>query len=170
MPTYTPLNRFIHKIASSKWGAKIFSRILPYGDNAVFRLTNGRHTIASWLSGLRVVMLTTTGAKSGEPRTVPLVCIPHTAVPTGFAIIASNWGNKRPPAWYFNLRANPRAVGVMGGISQTYVAHEATAAEYDHFWATAEATYIGFPRYKERAGRLIPIMVLEPAPAASDTL
>lgn len=58
----------------------------------------------------------------------------------------------------------------MGGISQTYVAHEATAAEYDHFWATAEATYIGFPRYKERAGRLIPIMVLEPAPAASDTL
>ena len=115
-------------------------------------------------------MLTTTGAKSGEPRTVPLVCIPHTAVPTGFAIIASNWGNKRPPAWYFNLRANPRAVGVMGGISQTYVAHEATAAEYDHFWATAEATYIGFPRYKERAGRLIPIMVLEPAPAASDTL
>lgn len=162
MPTYTPFNRFIHALAASSWGAPIFARLLHPVDRAVFKLTSGRHTFASWVSGLQVVMLTTTGAKSGQPRTVPLVCIPHATNPACFALIASNWGNKRPPAWYFNLRANPRATGTIAGVAQQYIAHEATAAEYAAFWATAEATYIGFPRYKVRAERHLPIMVLLP--------
>jgi deazaflavin-dependent oxidoreductase (nitroreductase family) len=159
MSTYTPFNRLIHKIASSTWGARLFSPLLPYGDRAIFRVTNGRHTLTSWLSGLQVIMLTTTGAKTGQPRTVPLVCIPHPSG-AGLALIASNWGNKRPPAWYFNLRTNPQATGTIAGITRTYVAHEATAEEYETLWTTAEAIYLGFPRYKERAERHIPIMVL----------
>jgi deazaflavin-dependent oxidoreductase (nitroreductase family) len=153
------LNRFIHKVASSTVGARLFSPVLPYADRAVFRMTHGRHTLSSWLSGLEIIMLTTKGAKSGQLRTVPLASIPH---PNGVdvAVIASNWGNKRPPAWYFNLRTNPQATGTIAGTTRTYVAHEATAEEYETLWTTAEAIYLGFPRYKERAERHIPIMVL----------
>ena len=163
MPHYTHFNRLIHRLASSTWGARLFSPILPYADKAVFRLTNGRATFASWAAGLTIVMLTTTGAKTGQPRTVPLAAIPH---PNGqdWAVIASNWGNPRPPAWYHNLRAHPQASGTIAGVAQTYVAHEATADEYDQLWTTAAAIYPGFPHYKERAARHIPIIVLHPTP------
>ena len=89
----------------------------------------------------------------------------HPNDPDYLAIIASNWGQKHYPAWYFNLKANPNATGVINGSTYSYLSREASGAEYDKFWQTASKMYIGFPRYKERASNLhIPIMILTAMP------
>ncbi|HSD81740.1 MAG TPA: nitroreductase family deazaflavin-dependent oxidoreductase, partial [Solirubrobacteraceae bacterium] len=107
------MQRTLRRLAATGAGAWLFSRILHRIDRPVFRLTRGRHTLASLISGLPVVLLTTTGARSGLPRTVPVLALP---TPDGLAVIASNWGKARHPAWYHNLRADPRgSVAVAGG-------------------------------------------------------
>ena len=160
---YSTFHTLIQKLASSRLGAWYFSRTQHHFDRIFLRLSNGRMTMTSILSGLPVVMLTTTGAKSGLPRTVPLLCIRHKQTPDTFALIASNWGQKHYPAWYFNLKANPRATCAIAKQIGEYTAHEAKGEEYEQFWQRAMETYIGFPYYKQRVGkRHIPIMVMIP--------
>jgi len=81
------INRIIQTIASSKPGAWFFSRTLHHMDRPVFRLSKGKYSAASIFTGLPLVMLTTTGAKSGLARTVPLLAIPDG---DNFILIASN--------------------------------------------------------------------------------
>ena len=158
------LNKFVIKIAASGPGSWLFSRILHHIDPPVFRMTKGRKTLTSILTGLPIVMLTTIGRKSGKPRTLPLLGIRDQENAGVFALIASNWGQQRNPAWYYNLKANPLATCVIDGVSGEFLAREAEGDEYDRFWRYAEATYPGFPTYKKRAaGRRIPIMVMTPA-------
>jgi deazaflavin-dependent oxidoreductase (nitroreductase family) len=106
-------------------------------------------------------MVTTTGARSGRPRTSPLLAIGDRAQMGSFALIASNWGQHQFPSWYFNLKRDPRAVCNMNGQAATYLAHEATGEEYQRFWTYAVETYYGYTLYRQRAGRRIPIMVME---------
>src|SRR6185437_5338707 len=106
------VQRFLRRLASSGPGAWVFSRVMHRVDRPVHRLTRGRHTLGSLLSGLPVVMLTTVGARTGRPRTVPVLGIP---VGNGVAVIASNWGQRRHPAWYYNLRSHPEAQVVVDG-------------------------------------------------------
>lgn len=130
-------------------------------DRTLLKLTIKRTTLTSVLSGLPVVVVTTVGAKSGVARTVPLACIRDERDPNSFALVASNWGQDHHPAWYFNLRACPRATCLISGRTGEYVAHEATGEEYERFWQRATDAYIGFPAYRQRAGnRHIPIMVM----------
>jgi deazaflavin-dependent oxidoreductase (nitroreductase family) len=108
-------------------------------------------------------MLTTTGAKSGLPHTIPLIYIRDEENPEIFALIASNWGQDHNPAWYYNLKKNPCAVCSIRGETREYLAHEATGEEYERFWQRATETYVGYPLYKARAGsRRIPIMAMTP--------
>lgn len=158
---YSAFHVFMQKIASSKPGAWFFARTLHTFDRIALRLTHGRHTLSSIVSGLPLVILTTTGAKSGLPRTLPLICLRDKTDPNTIAIVASNWGQYKNPAWYYNLKANPKAKGAIKGIERAYVAHEARDDEYQMFWQQAMDTYPGFPNYKRRAShRHIPIMVL----------
>jgi deazaflavin-dependent oxidoreductase (nitroreductase family) len=160
---YSLFNSFIQKLASSRPGSWFFARTLHHMDGFFLKVSNGRMTMTHILSGLPMVILTTTGAKSGLPRTLPLACIRDTNDPGQFAVIASNWGQHHHPAWYFNLKANPRATGVIDGQAKKYLAHEANDDEYARFWQGAMEAYLGFPLYKQRAGkRHIPIMVLTP--------
>ncbi|HEY4826087.1 MAG TPA: nitroreductase family deazaflavin-dependent oxidoreductase, partial [Solirubrobacteraceae bacterium] len=98
------VQRTMRRVAASGPGAWVFARVLYRIDRPVYRITRGRHTFASLLSGIPVVMITTTGARSGQPRTVPVLGLPTA---DGLAVIASNFGQRRHPGWYFNLRANP---------------------------------------------------------------
>lgn len=108
-------------------------------------------------------MLTSKGAKSGLLRTVPLLCIRDENEPDSFALIATNWGQKSYPAWYYNLKTNPEAVCTIEGKSGNYLAHEAQGEEYPRHWQNAANTYFGYPLYKQRiSGRRIPIMVMHP--------
>ena len=111
-PTYNHaqsnvLKRAIRRSAGWKPLSLFYARTLHLFDRAVFKVTRGRATFTSWLAGLPVAWLTTTGAKSGAERTSPVL-----AIPCGdgrLIVIASNYGQRNNPAWYHNLRKNPRA-------------------------------------------------------------
>jgi deazaflavin-dependent oxidoreductase (nitroreductase family) len=154
---------FAQKIASSAMGAWLLSRTLHQSDGIFLKASKGRVTLSSILTGLPVVLMTTTGAKSGLPRRVPLLCIREMDNSDQFAVIASNWGQHHHPSWYHNLKAVPRVTCSLQGNVREYVAHEASGDEYERFWESAVEAYIGYPLYKQRAGgRRIPIMVLTP--------
>ena len=164
--TKRPLSRFqrlMQKIASSKPGAWVFARTQHHLDRLVFKLSGGRTTMAGVLTGLPVVMLANKGAKSGLIRTIPLLCIGDEENPDNLILVASNFGQRHHPAWYYNLRANPQANCTLYGITRTYRAREATGEDYERYWSHALDVYMGFPHYKIRAGqRHIPIVVMEP--------
>ena len=161
---YPLIPSILQKFASIRPVSWLFSVILPNPDRIFLKLTGGRKSLTSILAGLPVAMVTTTGAKSGLPRTLPLVYIRDDRKPGVFALVASNFGKKHNPAWYYNLKANPRAACEIGGAAKEYTAREARGEEYDRFWSCAVDTYFGYALYRERAGkRHIPIMVMEPA-------
>jgi deazaflavin-dependent oxidoreductase (nitroreductase family) len=155
---YSMSNRFIQKFASTRFGAWFGSHLMHHFDRLFLKINKTR-TLTSILSGLPIVILTTTGAKSGLPRTVPLVCIQQDN--DTFAIIATNWGQSHYPAWYHNLKNNPQVTCSICGEVGEYTSHEAAGEEYDKFWNYAQNTYLGFSLYKQRVcQRHIPIMVM----------
>ncbi|MEW5873465.1 MAG: nitroreductase family deazaflavin-dependent oxidoreductase [Chloroflexota bacterium] len=153
----------MQRIAASKPGAWFYSRTLHHFDRLFLKLSGNRVAMTSLVAGLPVVILTSKGAKSGLPRTVPLLCIQDESEPGSFALIATNWGQKPYPSWYFNLKANPEATCSIAGKAGKYLAHEAQGEEYERFWEYALNTYLGYPLYKERiVGRSIPVLVMKP--------
>lgn len=159
----SPFQSLVQKFAATRFGSWFGSVALHHLDGLVLKLTRGRSTMTRIVSGLPVVILTTVGAKSGMPRTVPLLCIRDEVEPIKFALIATNWGQFHHPGWYFNLKANPQAKCSFGVQSGKYLAHEANGEEYERFWRYAARMYAGYTRYKQRAGiRRIPIMVMTP--------
>ena len=159
---YSRLHSLIQRLASTALVARLAAPILPHIDRTARRLLGRPVIVTNVVAGLPTLLLTTTGAKSGLPRTVPLVYIRDPHDPRRLALIATNWGQERYPAWYFNLKAHPQARCEVAGVDTACTAHETSGAEYDRFWELAAATYRGFPRYRERIAerRHIPIMVL----------
>lgn len=154
------LQRALRLVAASGPGAWLFARVLHRIDRPVYRLTRGRHTFASLLSGIPVVMITTTGARSGQPRTVPVLGLPTA---DGFAVIASNFGQRRHPGWYHNLRADPEGSFAVGGRSSRFRAVEVEGDRRREIWDQGLRIYPGWSQYERRAtNRQIAVFVLEP--------
>ncbi len=152
--------RLVMPIAWSRSGVWLFARTLHHLDRPLLRWSQGRFSLTSFLTGIPIVSLTTTGAKSGQPRTVPLIALEDGE---RLVIIASNFGQAHYPAWYHNLRAHPQAVVTRRDRTRTYVAHSAEGEERDAYWEAAVKLYPGYRVYKERAaGRTIPVIVLTP--------
>lgn len=158
------------KLQSARWWHDIMKRIgtlqsviwllshtLHHLDRLVLRLTNGRYMTLNWFTGLPFLTITTTGARSGQPRSVPLIGLPHGEQ---IVLIASNWGRNRNPAWYYNVLAHPTVTVTVDGETVVYTAHEAHGAERDTCWQTAVNYYPAYEAYKKRAGRQIPVIVL----------
>ena len=164
MRTYDQANAFqrgLRRFASSGPGSWLFARILHRIDRPVYRLTRGRHTFASLLSGLPVVMLTTRGAKSGLPRSVPVLGFP---TEDGLVVIASNYGRERHPAWHHNLRAHPEGEVTVDGVTRRFRATEAEGERRERIWRAGRTIYPGWSTYARRAPhRRIAVWVLEPA-------
>ena len=112
----------------------------------MFRATKGKHMLSSLLSALPVAMVTTTGARSGEPRTVPLLAMP---TDDGLAIIGSWYGNAKHPAWRHNLRANPDGEVDVEGERWAFRAEEVEGERRERIWQKALETYPGFSRLRE---------------------
>jgi deazaflavin-dependent oxidoreductase (nitroreductase family) len=127
----------------------------------VFRLTDGEHTLSSLLTGLPIIMLSTTGAKSGRVRTVPVLGLPDG---DRIVVFASGYGQSaRFPAWYHNLRAEPEARATVNGTDLRVRAYEAQGEERDRLWREALEIYPGFADYQKRSGgQDIPVVVLSP--------
>ena len=116
----------LQSIPASPAGAWFFARTLHYIDRPLLRFTNGRLSVASLLSGLPVVTLTTIGAKSGQLRSVPLVGMEDG---NKLILIASSYGRPQHPAWYHNLRHNPEVIVALHGRIGSYIAREVTGEE-----------------------------------------
>ena len=145
--------------ARSRVGAWYFINVAMRIDRALLPLSGGR--VSSGL-GQQVGMLETVGAKSGQRRRIPLLYLRDG---NHVVLIASKGGNTKHPAWYWNLKANPRVRFLgPGGLTGDYLAREAEGDERARLWAEAVDYYDGFATYQGRTdGRQIPVVVLEPA-------
>lgn len=123
----------------------------------VYRLTRGR--VMGRVGPVPVLLLTTTGRKSGEPRTAPVV---FTRDGDGYVVIGSNAGNSRTPAWAYNLKAEPRARIEVRSDKLDVAARVAKGEERERLWAKIAGEYPGFDDYDARTDRDIAVFVLEP--------
>jgi deazaflavin-dependent oxidoreductase (nitroreductase family) len=156
-----PLHKAVRVTAAWRPVSWFYARALHHIDRIVYRVTRGRATFTSWVAGLPIVMLTTTGARSGRPHTLPLVALPEG---DRLIVIASNYGQRRNPAWYHNLRANPRATIEFEGSTREMVARELEGSERERHYARGVEAYPGWTQYEKRAAhRRIPVMELTPA-------
>lgn len=154
-----PVQRAVRWFAATPVGDWLFANVLRRLDEPVYRLTSGRHTAANLLSGLPVVHLTTTGARSARPRTVPVLGLP---TPDGLAVIASNFGRRSHPGWYFNLRAHPHATVTVDGRSSGVRAVEAAGGVRERVWRHGLEVFPGWSTYERRAGRGLGVFLLVP--------
>ena len=153
--------RGIRRFAASRPGSWLFSRTLDHLDHVVFRATRGRHMVSSLVSGLPVAMVTTTGARSGEPRTVPLLGQPTT---DGLALIGSWYGNAKHPAWRHNLRKHAGGEVEIEGQRWAFRAEEIEDERRERIWQQALQSYPGYAVYAKRAApRRISVFILHPA-------
>lgn len=158
----TPANRaqrLTQRVTATAPGAWISQRTLYPLDRAVFRWSDGRHSVPGLMAGLPVILLTTTGAKTGQPRTMPLVGTPWG---DDLAIIGSNYGQRNTPGWVYNLEADPHATVAYRDVSVPVVARRLDADEADAVFEKAAKAYPGYGRYRARAGhRTIRVFLLE---------
>jgi F420H(2)-dependent quinone reductase len=117
------------------------------------------------LGGLPVVILTTTGSRSGKTRKNPVMRVEQDGV---FAAIASYAGNPENPQWYYNLLAHPYATVQDGPQIRRVRAREVFDEEKQTWWAVADALNPNYARYRSTAGRDIPVLALEPAEWADE--
>jgi deazaflavin-dependent oxidoreductase (nitroreductase family) len=137
------------------------------GVNTVaFRLSHGR-AAAHVPGGARICLVTTTGRRTGRPRTVPLLYLPY--CDDQIVLVASHGGLNAHPAWYLNLRADPRATVEIGANRMRMDARLATATERTEVWPTLVAIYPRFEVYQRRTTRLIAVMILAPMVPARDS-
>ena len=125
--------------------------------SGLYRASRGR--VAGRVGSLDVLLLTTTGRKTGKPRTVPLL---YAEAGSGFAVIGSKGGAVHDPAWCVNLRANPAASVHLGGRQVPVKAREAEGDERDRLWRAMADRYKGYDGYREKTSRRIPVFMLEP--------
>jgi F420H(2)-dependent quinone reductase len=105
-----------------------------------------------------VVLFTTTGAKSGKKRYVPLMRVEEGGK---YAMVASKGGDPEHPAWYHNVKANPEVTVQDGDTVATMTAREVDGTEREHWWALAVEAYPPYAEYQTKTDRLIPVFVVE---------
>lgn len=124
---------------------------------AVQRLSGGR--LLTSVAGMPVLLLTTTGRRTGRPRTTPLT---YFRDGDDLVVVASNGGSDAPPAWSLNLRAQPAASVRIGSATLAVRARMASPDERARLWPEITATYPGYARYEQRTERTIPLFLLTP--------
>ena len=127
----------------------------------VYRASGGR--LFTTMKHMPVLLLTTTGRKTGKARTWPLG---YLRSGEDLVIIASNGGLPHHPAWYHNLRAEPQVAIQLGGETRTVWAETAGPEERARLWIRLVREYPHFGGYQRRAAREIPVVLLRPRPPA----
>ena len=123
---------------------------------ALYKWTNG--FFGGRTIGMPVLLLTTTGRRSHEPRTTPLTYLDHG---DAFVVFASCLGEPKHPAWWLNLQATPSATVQIGAQRIAVRAREAEGAERETLWSRVVAVAPDYDEYKRRTSRRIPVVVLD---------
>ncbi len=161
IPKPSRLHRLTQVLASTRPGAWVFARSLPHLDDLVVRLSRGRTSAPALLAGLPVLDITTTGRRSHAPRRTHLIAVPYADT---LALLGTNFGQPRTPAWVLNLEEDPRLRVTFHGTDVVAVARAATEEERAAVLARSGEIYGGYLKYQARiAGRRLRIFLLEPA-------
>ena len=139
----------------SNW--TLFTRL----HRAIYTRTGGR--LGSKLMGMHMLLLTTTGRKSGLPRTLPLACFPDG---DDLVVVGSNNGQAQHPAWFMNLQQDPEARIRFGRDERRVRAEVATGEERARLWTWLVNQNSMYAKYEKRTTREIPVVVLRPSPKA----
>ena len=139
------------------WWRRALQRALTLSHIACYRATGG--VIGHRAGSLFHLLLTTTGRRSGKPRTTPLTYIQVDGV---LALIASNFGSRTYPQWYLNLAAHPEATEQIKRRRWRVRARPTTTEERERIWSAALKVWPAWAGYAARAQREIPIVALEP--------
>ena len=136
------------------------ARLVTGIHRAVFTASGGR--VGGRVMRMPVVMLTTTGRKSGKRRTTMLT----SPVQEGdnVVLVASYGGDDRHPTWYLNLRDHPDVEVTMHGRHRTMRARVASPDERSELWPRIVDVYNDYGNYQKRTTREIPVVILEPRP------
>ena len=124
----------------------------------VFQATNGR--LFGRVAGMPVLILTTTGRKSGKPRSTMLTAPVQEG--DSLVLVASYGGDDRHPTWFLNLRVHPEVEVTMAGRVVKMTARVATGEEKAGLWPRVTDAYRGYAGYQKRTDRDIPLVILEP--------
>jgi len=130
-------------------------RAMGRSHRAVYRLTGGH--LLGRVAGMPVLLLTTTGRRSGRARTTPLT---YFEVGDDLVVVASNGGEDSPPAWWLNLGAQPEAAITVGTDTHPVTARTATDEEHERLWPMITEAHAGYAAYASRTSRPIPVMLL----------
>ncbi len=136
----------------------LVAKLVSTVHEGIIRLSGGR--LGSRIVGMPVLILTTTGRRSGQLRTTPLT---YLELDGNIVLVASYGGDDRHPQWYQNLVANPAVTIERGNGKERLTARTATAAEKAKWWPTVTSTYQGYAGYQRRTTRDIPLVALAPA-------
>ena len=131
------------------------SRTVTLLHTQLIRRTGGR--VGAQMFKRPMILLTTTGRISGQPRVTPLLCHPDG---DRYLLIGSNGGDDRAPQWVQNLLANPEASIELEGETIPVRATIATPEEKKTLWPKATAAYKGYDGYQRRTERDIPVVIL----------
>jgi deazaflavin-dependent oxidoreductase (nitroreductase family) len=153
----TGIDKVMQAVARSRLGGWLFVNVFPAIDRRLIPLSRGRLKVAM---GQPILLLHTRGARSGQPRTTPLLYTPYG---DGFIVVASKAGAQHHPAWYHNLRSHPDDLEIeFAGTRVPVRARVADGPERANLWARVNDNYNGYDAYQGRAhGRTIPVIVLE---------
>ena len=148
------------RLVATKPGSVIHRMLAARIDAPLMRLTRGQ--VNTGLGAIPVVVLRTTGAKSGAQRDVPLA---YFTVGDDVILIASNYGQAKHPGWYYNLLKHPECELLADGRGGRFVARPAEGADRDRLFTLAQGYYSGYTAYAENTSgiRTIQLMRLTPA-------
>lgn len=138
------------------------SKIVNRVHSGLYRRTKGK--IGSRFRKAPVLLLTTTGRKSGKARTVPLLYLRDGE---RLAVVASYAGDDRSPAWFHNLVANPVVTVEISRLRREMRAEVASEADKERLWPRLVKMYGGYETYQKRTDRQIPVVLLHEALALS---
>lgn len=128
---------------------------------AAYEASGGRQANTLRDTGLPIIIVTTRGARSGKLRKTALMKVSHAGE---YALVASQGGSPKHPAWYHNLVADPTAVMIQDGPEPwDAVVTEVQGDERQRWWDLAVRAFPPYAEYQERTERLIPVLVARPA-------
>jgi deazaflavin-dependent oxidoreductase (nitroreductase family) len=143
MSRYSTLLR---RLGTRRWFAALGRLVTPL-DRKLYRLTAGRWSVIG-RHEFPTLLLTTTGSRSGLPRTQPLL---YARDGDAYVVVGSNWGQTQHPAWSSNLLASPAARVTLGDRGFDVTAALITGAERDRLWQQMQRIWPGYTAYAERA-------------------
>lgn len=156
-----PVARVVHRMAATRWFRAIAPYWVPQLDRFLYRLTRGRFMLSQLLTPM--LILVTTGRKSGLQRETPLLCLLD---PDGsWWVVGSNYAKPQHPAWTANLLANPDAIVRFGRTSTPVRAHLLDADRREAQWPELIAHWPVYDHYTEQSGRELRVFHLVPTPA-----